>query len=59
MIGSIKNQLLESVKLRWIKSDRRQSIGGSSIVSCGSKRDREEATVERNSRQRRSSSNNA
>ena len=59
VIGSIKNQLLESVKLRWIKSDRRQSIGGSSIVSCGSKRDREEATVERNSRQRRSSSNNA
>ena len=56
VIGTIKNQLLESVKSRWIKPDRRQSIGGSSVVSTGSKRDREETAVERSNKQRRSSS---
>ena len=56
VISNIKKQLLESVKQRWIRPGRRQSIGGSSIVSCGSKRDREESSFERSSRQRRSSS---
>ena len=55
VIGNIKNQLLESVKKRWIRPDRRLSIGGSSVVSSGSKRDREETSLERSSRQRRSS----
>ena len=55
VIGNIKNQLLESVKKRWIRPDRRLSIGGSSVVSSGSKRDREDTSLERSSRQRRSS----
>ena len=55
VIGDIKNQLLESVKNRWIRPDRRNSIGGSSVVSAGSKRDRDDVSCERNSRQRRSS----
>ena len=38
-LGDIKNQLLESVKQRWIRPDRRNSIG--SVVSSNSKRNRD------------------
>ena len=55
-LGSVKNQLLDSVKQRWIKqgSGRRHSIG-SSIMSGGSKRDREDQSQDRNNRQRTTS----
>ena len=55
-LGTIKNQLLNSVKQRWIRPDRRQSIG-SSIISGGSKRDREDQALDRVSKQRTLSPN--
>ena len=55
-LGSVKNQLLDSVKQRWIRqgSGRRHSIG-SSIMSGGSKRDREDQSLDRNNRKRTTS----
>ena len=55
-IGTIKNQLLNSVKQRWIRPDRRHSIG-SSIMSGGSKRDREDQSMDRVSKPRTVSPN--
>ena len=50
-LGDIKNQLLDSVKQRWIKPGRRFSI--SSQTSSSSKRDRnEDLSVERINRQK-------
>ena len=55
-LGNIKNQLLESVKHRWIKPGRRNSMS-SSIVSGGSKRDRDDKSPPaRNSSRQRTSS---
>ena len=50
-LGHVKNQLLESVKQRWIKAGRRDSIVSiGSIVSGSSKRDREEDPEDRSHR---------
>ena len=50
-LGDVKNQLLESVKQRWIRPGRRNSMG-SSIMSGASKRDREDKSMDRINRQR-------
>ena len=55
-LGHVKNQLLESVKQRGIKTGRRDSIGSiGSIVSGSSKRDKEEDPEGRSHRIRTSS----
>ena len=55
-LGDVKNQLLESVKKRWIKSGRRNSI--CSFGSTNSKRDRdEENSIDKISRPRTATSN--
>ena len=51
-LGNIKNQLLESVKQRWIRPDRRNSMSSSVVSGTGSKRDRDEKSPDRSSRQR-------
>ena len=50
-LGDVKNQLLESVKQRWIRPGRRNSMGNS-IMSGASKRDREDKSMDRINRQR-------
>ena len=55
-LGDIKNQLLESVKRRWIKSGRRNSM--CSLGSTNSKRDRDDDQFsDRRSRPRTVTSN--
>ena len=56
-LGSIKNQLLESVKQRWIKPGRRNSLGSSVLSGGSNKRDREDRSLDRISRQRITSPN--
>ena len=56
-LGDVKNQLLESVKQRWIKSGRRDSF--CSVGSSNSKRDRDEVlSSDRTNRPRTSTLNN-
>ena len=56
-IVDVKNQLLESVKQRWIKPGRRNSI--CSLASTNSKRDRDEDIAADRSNRQRTSSNSA
>ena len=49
-LGDVKNQLLDTVKQRWLKPGRRNSFG--SIVSGSSKRDRDEVSPNRSNRPR-------
>ena len=53
-LGHVKNQLLDSVKQRWIRPERRNSIC-SIASSTGSKRDRSEVSPDRSNRQRTTS----
>ena len=53
-LGDVKNQLLESVKQRWIRpGGRRDSF--CSVTSGSSKRDRDEVISDRSNQQRTSS----
>ena len=52
-LGSVKNQLIESVKQRWNRPGRKNSI--CSIASTGSKRGREESSPDRTNRPRTTS----
>ena len=55
-IGNIKNQLLDSVKQRWIRPGRRNSMSSSINSGTGSKRDRlEDRSEDRETRQRMAS----
>ena len=57
ILGSVKNQLLESVKQRWIRPGRRNSMGSSVLSGGSTKRDREDRSVDKNSRLRVTSPN--
>ena len=49
-LADVKNQLLEGLKIRWLKKSRRWS--NASQLSLGSKRDREEENIERSNKLR-------